>query len=78
MGSRPEGRLLIGGELVESESGRWIDSVNPADETICGRAVAGTAKDVARAVDATRLAWPAWAERGVAGAANCCGFSARS
>lgn len=28
--------------------------------------MAGTAKDVARAVDAARLAWPAWAERGVA------------
>lgn len=66
MGSLPEGRLLIDGELVESESGRWVDSVNPADETTCGRAVAGTAKDVARAVDAARRAWPAWAERGVA------------
>ncbi len=66
MSSALEGRLLIDGELIESESGRWIDSINPADETICGRAVAGTAKDVARAVDAAQRAWPAWAERGVA------------
>lgn len=61
-----EGRLLIGGELIESESGGWVNSINPANETICGRAVAGTAKDVARAVDAAQRAWPAWAERDVA------------
>lgn len=61
-----EGRLLIDGQLVESESARWVDSINPADETVCGRAVAASAKDVARAVDAAERAWPAWFELDVA------------
>jgi hypothetical protein len=26
------GRMLIGGELVESKSGQWLESINPADE----------------------------------------------
>ena len=30
-------RMLIGGELVESESGRWFDSINPANEEIIGK-----------------------------------------
>lgn len=57
------GRLLIDGELVESEGAGWVDSINPANEQIIGRAPAGTRRDVERAVDAARRAWPAWAER---------------
>lgn len=59
-------RMLIGGELVASESAQWDDSRNPADEEVIGRSPAGTAKDVARAVAAAEAAWPAWAERGPA------------
>ncbi|WP_425417607.1 aldehyde dehydrogenase family protein [Oricola indica] len=56
-------RMLIGGELVESSSGAWDESINPADETAIGRVPAGTAADVDRAVAAARQAWPAWAEK---------------
>lgn len=54
-------RMLIGGELVESVDGGWIDSVNPADETVIGRVPRATAADAARAVDAANAAFPAWA-----------------
>jgi acyl-CoA reductase-like NAD-dependent aldehyde dehydrogenase len=60
-----EGRNLIDGKLVESESGGWKESLNPADETVVGRAVLGTREDMNRAIDAAMKAWPAWAERDV-------------
>jgi betaine-aldehyde dehydrogenase len=55
------GLMLIGGELVESESGKWLDSVNPANEELIGRVPAGTAADVQRAYLAAEAAQPAWA-----------------
>lgn len=55
-----EGRMLIDGEMVESESGGWTDSIDPATEQVIGRAVEGTQKDVDRAVAAAEAAWPAW------------------
>src|SRR5688500_7162595 len=57
-GDRP---MLVGGEMVPSESGEWLDSLNPANETVHGRVPAGTARDVARAVGAAVAAQPAWA-----------------
>lgn len=56
------GRLLIDGELVESESGRQSSSINPADETECGLAPLGSPLDVDRAVAAAARAWPKWFE----------------
>jgi betaine-aldehyde dehydrogenase len=53
--------MLIGGELVESESGQWLDSVNPANEELIGRVPAGTAADVELAYQAAEAAQPAWA-----------------
>jgi betaine-aldehyde dehydrogenase len=53
--------MLIGGELVESESGQWLDSVNPATEELIGRVPAGTAADVELAYQAAFAAQPAWA-----------------
>lgn len=61
-----EGRMLIGGKLVESESGRWLDSHSPADLSALGRVPDGTAKDVEMAVDAAVAAQPAWAALPVA------------
>jgi acyl-CoA reductase-like NAD-dependent aldehyde dehydrogenase len=55
------GRMLIGGELVESKSGQWLESINPADETALGRVPMGSAADMADAVDAAEKAQPAWA-----------------
>lgn len=56
-----DGRMLIGGKLVESVSGQWLESVNPATEEVIGRVPAATPEDVDAAVDAAWEAWPAWA-----------------
>jgi betaine-aldehyde dehydrogenase len=53
--------MLIGGKLVGSESGRWMESVNPATEEVIGRTPEGTAKDVNMAVEAAEKAQPEWA-----------------
>ena len=37
------GLMLIGGELVESKDGGWLESINPADETQLGRVPMGSA-----------------------------------
>jgi aldehyde dehydrogenase (NAD+)/betaine-aldehyde dehydrogenase len=63
-------RMLIGGELVESEGGGWDESLNPANEEVIGRAPAATAADVDRAVIASVRAWPQWAALGVSGRAQ--------
>ena len=55
------GKMLIGGELVESKDGGWLESINPADETQLGRVPMGTAADMAAAVEAAEKAQPAWA-----------------
>ncbi len=56
-----DGRMLIAGKLVESVSGQWLESVNPATEEVIGRVPAATAEDVDLAVEAAWEAWPAWA-----------------
>lgn len=55
------GLMLIGGELVESCDGQWLESINPADESVLGRVPLGSAADMAAAVDAAAAAQPAWA-----------------
>ena len=55
------GRMLIGGELVESRDGGWLESINPADETQLGRVPMGTVADMNAAVEAAEKAQPAWA-----------------
>ena len=55
------GLMLIGGELVESRDGQWLESINPADESVLGRVPLGSAADMAAAVDAAAAAQPAWA-----------------
>lgn len=54
-------RMLIGGELVESAGGGWMDSISPVNEAVIGRVPAGTTEDVERAVVAAEQAWPEWA-----------------
>jgi acyl-CoA reductase-like NAD-dependent aldehyde dehydrogenase len=56
-------RMLIGGELVESESRSWDESINPATEEVIGRAPAADRRDVDKAVVAAEKAWPEWAAR---------------
>ncbi len=56
-----EGRMLIGGEFVESLGGGWRDTINPATEALIGRVPEGNADDVAAAVKAAEAVQPAWA-----------------
>ena len=55
------GRMLIGGELVDSESRDLLESINPANEESLGYVPAASAADVDRAVAAAEAAHPAWA-----------------
>src|SRR5205807_10250451 len=55
------GHMLIGGELVPSEAGEWLESVNPANEETLGHVPQATSADVNRAVAAAEAAHPAWA-----------------
>ncbi len=53
------GKMLIDGKLVESIDGKWLDSINPADETELGRVPLGSARDMDMAVEAAVRAFPA-------------------
>jgi betaine-aldehyde dehydrogenase len=61
-GDRP---MYIGGEFVESDSGEWMDSINPATGEVHGRVPAGTVSDVDRAVKAAAAAQKDWGARSV-------------
>lgn len=54
-------RMLIGGEMVESESKRWFPSINPANEEVLAEVPLGSAKDVEIAVKEAEKAQPSWA-----------------
>jgi acyl-CoA reductase-like NAD-dependent aldehyde dehydrogenase len=56
-----EYKMLIGGELVPSSSGGWLDSVDPATEEIIGRVPAGSRADIDRGVEAAVAAFGMWA-----------------
>ncbi len=57
----PAFRLFIGGEWVESQTGRAFESRNPADtRDVIGRFQAADAADTARAIRAAEVAFPAW------------------
>ena len=53
-------KMLIGGELAESNSGQWIEVRNPATGEVVDRVPKGTVEDVHRAVAAAEKALPAW------------------
>src|ERR1700752_1233939 len=55
------GMMLIGGELVPSEAGEWLESVNPATEETLGHVPAATAAECAGGVAPAEAAQPAWA-----------------
>ena len=64
-----ETRLFIGGEFVDAVEGGRIPVLNPHDNSLLAEISEATAKDVDRAVEAARKAFPAWkrmaaAERG--------------
>src|SRR3989338_5986110 len=53
-------KMLICGELAESNSGQWIEVRNPATGEGVDRVPKGTVEDVHRAVAAAEKALPAW------------------
>ncbi|MDB5730045.1 MAG: aldehyde dehydrogenase [Noviherbaspirillum sp.] len=55
-----KGRMLIDGQMVASESGEWLESVNPANEEVIGYVPMASAADVHRAVASAEKAQPAW------------------
>lgn len=57
--------MLINGEMVASEGGDWVTTLNPANEEPIGRVPAATAADVRAAVAAAKAAQPAWAAKSI-------------
>jgi betaine-aldehyde dehydrogenase len=60
------GRMLIGGDLVESSGGKWIECLNPATEDYIGKVPRATEADVEQAVSVAEAAQAKWAELSVA------------
>jgi aldehyde dehydrogenase (NAD+) len=52
-----EVRMLIDGKLVESETGKTFDNINPATEEVLGQVADGTRADMAHAIQAARTAF---------------------
>jgi aldehyde dehydrogenase (NAD+) len=50
-------RMLIDGKLVEAESGKRFDNVNPATEEVLGQVADGSTADMQRAIAAARRAF---------------------
>ena len=67
-----ESRMLIDGKLVDSETGRLFDNINPATEEVIGSTADGTPADMERAVAAARNAFDStdWSRNGDARAAG--------
>jgi betaine-aldehyde dehydrogenase len=53
--------MMINGVMTAGDRGEWIDSINPSTEQLIGRAPAGSAADVHRAVEAAEQAHRDWA-----------------
>ena len=53
----PEQRMLIDGKLVDADSGKTFDNVNPATEEVNGQVADGSNAEMHRAVDAARRAF---------------------
>src|SRR5262245_24254721 len=56
-----DGANLIGGRLVQAQSGRRLDSVEPATGAAWARVPDSDSADVDTAVAAAKSAFPAWA-----------------
>lgn len=62
--------MLVGSSLRPSASNEWLDSINPADESLLCRVPKGTAADIDEAVGAAKSAQARWATISVAERAN--------
>src|ERR1700733_6095091 len=54
---KPEPRMLIDGHLVEAESGKRFDNINPVTEEGLGQVAGAPAADMQRAIAAARRAF---------------------
>ena len=52
-----EVRMLVDGELIEADSGRTFDNVNPATEEVLGPVADASNAEMHRAIDAARRAF---------------------
>src|SRR5688572_13314379 len=52
-----EVRMLIDGKLVDGETGKTFDNINPATEEVLGQVADGTRADMAHAIQAARTAF---------------------
>lgn len=50
-------RMLIDGELVEADSGRRFDNINPATEEVLGQVADASTAEMGRAIAAARRAF---------------------
>src|SRR5262245_5471688 len=66
------GKLHIGGEWVDSSSGKSFEAVSPATDEKLGTVALGTRADVAKAAAAARAAQPAFAKMTVFDRAKLC------
>ena len=53
----PEANMLIDGKLVEAETGKTFENVNPATEEVLGQVADASAADMQRAIAAARRAF---------------------
>ena len=53
----PEQRMLIDGKLVDADSGKTFDNVNPATEEVIGQVADASTAEMQRAIDAARRAF---------------------
>ncbi len=58
--SVPTVKLLIGGELVESQTSQWRDVINPATQEVLARVPFATADEMNAAVAAAKEAFKTW------------------
>src|SRR5207249_2189286 len=56
-GSKSETRMLVDGQLIEADSGKTFDNVNPATEDALGRVADASKAEMHRAIDAARRAF---------------------
>ena len=52
-----EERMLVDGKLVESDTGRTFENINPATEEVLGQVADGSSADMHRAIDGARRAF---------------------
>nr|XP_054758402.1 methylmalonate-semialdehyde dehydrogenase [acylating], mitochondrial-like [Lytechinus pictus] len=63
--SAPTTKLLINGEMVDSQTADWIDVHNPATNEVVTRVPKATSSEMEAAVNAAQNAFPAWSQSSI-------------